>query len=78
MASNRVTSPGCRPGRSKAFKKPARRHRLDPSNGSNDLLPIESDDKSTPAVFGDYCDIRQAIDDNSTLPIFYERFCGHD
>jgi len=51
---------------------------LDPSNGSNDLLPIESDDKSTPAVFGDYCDIRQAIDDNSTLPIFYERFCGHD
>ncbi|GIW98693.1 MAG: hypothetical protein KatS3mg111_2026 [Pirellulaceae bacterium] len=37
--------------------------------------PIESDDKNTPAVFGDYCDIydiRQAIDDNATVPIFYE------
>ncbi len=37
--------------------------------------PIESDDVNTPAVFGDYCDIydiRQAIDDNATVPIFYE------
>jgi type I restriction enzyme R subunit len=37
--------------------------------------PIESDDKNTPAVFGDYCDIydiRQAIDDNATVPIYYE------
>ena len=37
--------------------------------------PLESDDKSTPAVFGDYADIydiRQAIDDDATVPIFYE------
>ncbi len=37
--------------------------------------PIEFDDKSTPAVFGDYVDtytIRQAVEDGSTVPIFYE------
>ncbi|WP_019571484.1 type I restriction endonuclease subunit R [Thioalkalivibrio sp. ALMg3] len=37
--------------------------------------PLEGDDKSTPAVFGDYADIydiRQAINDNATVPIFYE------
>uniref|UniRef100_UPI0035B51C8C type I restriction endonuclease subunit R n=1 Tax=Natronospira elongata TaxID=3110268 RepID=UPI0035B51C8C len=37
--------------------------------------PLESDDKSTPAVFGDYADIydiRQAINDDATVPIFYE------
>ena len=37
--------------------------------------PIEFDDKSTPAVFGDYVDtytIRQAVDDGATVPIFYE------
>ena len=37
--------------------------------------PIESDDINTTAVFGDYCDIydiRQAIDDNATVPIYYE------
>ena len=37
--------------------------------------PIESDDINTRAVFGDYCDIydiRQAIDDNATVPIYYE------
>jgi type I restriction enzyme R subunit len=37
--------------------------------------PIEFDDKSTPAVFGDYIDtytIRQAVDDGATVPIFYE------
>ncbi len=37
--------------------------------------PIEFDDKSTPAVFGDYIDtytIRQAVEDGSTVPIFYE------
>lgn len=37
--------------------------------------PLEGDDKSTPAVFGDYADIydiRQAIDDDATVPIFYE------
>ncbi|MFH1304125.1 MAG: type I restriction endonuclease subunit R [Planctomycetota bacterium] len=37
--------------------------------------PVELDDKNTQAVFGDYCDIydiRQAIDDNATVPIFYE------
>jgi type I restriction enzyme, R subunit len=37
--------------------------------------PIEFDDKSTPAVFGDYVDtytIRQAVDDGATVPIYYE------
>jgi len=37
--------------------------------------PIESDDVNTQAVFGNYCDIydiRQAIDDNATVPIYYE------
>jgi type I restriction enzyme, R subunit len=37
--------------------------------------PVEGDDRSTRAVFGediDIYDIRQAIDDNATVPIFYE------
>ena len=37
--------------------------------------PIEKEDKSTPAVFGDYIDvydIKQAVDDGSTVPISYE------
>ncbi|TRB06351.1 type I restriction endonuclease subunit R [Agrobacterium tumefaciens] len=37
--------------------------------------PVESDDRSTRAVFGeevDIYDIKQAIDDNATVPIFYE------
>ena len=37
--------------------------------------PIEGDDKSTPAVFGDYVDIydvKQAVEDGATVPIFYE------
>ncbi|TQE99241.1 MAG: type I restriction endonuclease subunit R [Spiribacter salinus] len=37
--------------------------------------PLEGGDRSTPAVFGDYADIydiRQAIDDGATVPIFYE------
>jgi type I restriction enzyme R subunit len=37
--------------------------------------PIEDDDKSTPAVFGDYIDtytISQAVEDGATVPIFYE------
>ena len=37
--------------------------------------PLEKDDRSTPAVFGDYADIydiRQAIEDNATVPIYYE------
>jgi len=37
--------------------------------------PLERDDRSTPAVFGEYADIydiRQAIEDNATVPIFYE------
>ncbi len=37
--------------------------------------PIERDDKSTPAVFGDYVDvydIAQAIEDHATVPIYYE------
>ncbi len=37
--------------------------------------PVELDDKNTQAVFGDYCDIydiRQAIEDNATVPIYYE------
>jgi type I restriction enzyme R subunit len=37
--------------------------------------PIEFDDKSTPAVFGDYVDtytIKQAVEDGATVPIYYE------
>jgi type I restriction enzyme R subunit len=37
--------------------------------------PLEGDDRSTPAVFGEYADIydiRQAIVDDATVPIFYE------
>lgn len=37
--------------------------------------PIESDDKDTRAVFGDYVsiyDIQDAVDDGATVPIFYE------
>jgi len=37
--------------------------------------PIETDDKSTRQVFGDYIhiyDIRHAIDDGATVPIYYE------
>lgn len=37
--------------------------------------PIETSDKSTPAVFGDYVDIydiQQAVDDKATVPIYYE------
>ena len=37
--------------------------------------PIEIEDKSTPAVFGDYIDvydIKQAVDDGATVPISYE------
>jgi type I restriction enzyme R subunit len=37
--------------------------------------PLERDDRSTPAVFGEYSDIydiRQAIHDNATVPIYYE------
>jgi type I restriction enzyme R subunit len=37
--------------------------------------PLEREDRSTPAVFGDYADIydiRQAIEDNATVPIYYE------
>jgi type I restriction enzyme R subunit len=37
--------------------------------------PVEGDDRSTRAVFGgdiDVYDIKQAIDDNATVPIFYE------
>lgn len=37
--------------------------------------PLERDDRSTSAVFGDYADIydiRQAIEDNATVPIYYE------
>jgi type I restriction enzyme R subunit len=37
--------------------------------------PIEADDRSTPAVFGDYIDvydIKQAVDDGATVPIYYE------
>ncbi len=37
--------------------------------------PVESDDRSTRGVFGsdaDIYDIRQAIDDNATVPIYYE------
>lgn len=37
--------------------------------------PLERDDHNTPAVFGDYVDvydIRQAIEDEATVPIYYE------
>jgi type I restriction enzyme, R subunit len=37
--------------------------------------PIELEDKSTPAVFGDYIDvydIQRAVDDGATVPIYYE------
>ena len=37
--------------------------------------PIEFEDKSTPAVFGDYIDtytISQAVEDKRTVPIYYE------
>lgn len=37
--------------------------------------PVESSDKNTPAVFGDYIDIydmTQAVEDGSTVKIFYE------
>ncbi|MEK9725267.1 MAG: HsdR family type I site-specific deoxyribonuclease, partial [Rhodospirillaceae bacterium] len=37
--------------------------------------PIEFDDRSTPAVFGDYIDtytISQSVEDNATVPLFYE------
>lgn len=37
--------------------------------------PIESEDRSTPAVFGDYIDvydIEQAVKDGATVPIYYE------
>ena len=37
--------------------------------------PIEFDDKSTPAVFGEYIDtyaISQAVEDGATVPIYYE------
>lgn len=37
--------------------------------------PVESTDKNTPLVFGDYIDrydIKDAVDDGSTVPIFYE------
>jgi type I restriction enzyme, R subunit len=37
--------------------------------------PIEQDDKSTPAVFGDYVDIydiSRAVEDGATVPIYYE------
>lgn len=37
--------------------------------------PIEKDDRSTPAVFGDYIDVydvSQAVADEATVPIYYE------
>lgn len=37
--------------------------------------PIETTDKSTPAVFGDYIDIydiKRAVEDKATVPIYYE------
>ncbi len=37
--------------------------------------PIETADKNTKAVFGDYVsvyDIKQAVEDNATVPIYYE------
>lgn len=37
--------------------------------------PLERDDRNTPAVFGAYVDtydVRQAVDDHATVPIYYE------
>lgn len=37
--------------------------------------PIEQEDKSTPAVFGEYVDVydvERAVEDNATVPIYYE------
>ncbi len=37
--------------------------------------PIEQEDRSTPAVFGEYVDvydIERAVEDNATVPIYYE------
>jgi len=37
--------------------------------------PVEAGDRSTPAVFGDYIDvydIQRAVEDNATVPIYYE------
>jgi type I restriction enzyme R subunit len=37
--------------------------------------PVETEDKSTPAVFGNYIDvydIQQAVEDGATVPIYYE------
>lgn len=37
--------------------------------------PIEADDVNTPAIFGDYIDIydiSRAVEDNATVPIYYE------
>ncbi|MEM9355841.1 MAG: type I restriction endonuclease subunit R [Pseudomonadota bacterium] len=37
--------------------------------------PIEADDVNTPAIFGDYLDIydiSRAVEDNATVPIYYE------
>lgn len=37
--------------------------------------PIETQDKSTPAVFGDYIDVydvQRAVEDHATVPIYYE------
>ena len=37
--------------------------------------PIEKEDVSTPAVFGNYIDvydIEQAVEDGATVPIYYE------
>lgn len=37
--------------------------------------PLDRDDRSTPRVFGDYADVydvRQAVDDGATKPLFYE------
>ncbi len=42
--------------------------------------PIEFDDRSTPAVFGDTIDtysIRQAVEDGATVPIYYEARLAH-
>ncbi len=48
-------------------------YRVRPSMGLR--YPIERDDRSTPAVFGDYIDnydILRAVEDGATVPIFYE------
>jgi len=37
--------------------------------------PVEADDRSTPAVFGEYIDIydiHRAVEDGATVPIYYE------